>query len=295
LTIYTIADLAFLPALAGLVNSLRAARFDGEIVVGTPKPLPAAEDVDGVRTVPLDDGRWPGLLKPDLLLQADGPFLFLDADLVVPHADALSRLASLIELGPLLALEGLVAPTDHRRLRWAARMEAPPPLPHAWQYYNSGFLAGRMPRDRDLLQAWAAGQSQVLAGQSRHFQDADFPFPDQDVLNAVMQRWEGRVTSLQFPDWWSAVAPANPFLHFGALPRTAFYHGIGEKPWQLKAVPSRNPTAYEELWFHFAVSNPEPMRVPVSLPDTVARWLSGHWSGHLRSRGKRLGQRLIGR
>ena len=295
LTVYTIADESFLPALAGLVNSLRAAGFEGEIVVGTQGALSAAAAVPGIRLTRLNGSRWPGLLKPDLLLTADGPFIFLDADIVVTNGDMLTRLEGMAEAGPVLALEGLVAPTDHRRQRWKARLGGPPPLPHAWAYYNSGFIAGHMSRERDLLQAWADGQTRVLPQDSKHFQEPDFPLADQDVLNAVMQCWAGTVTSLQFPDWWSAVAPSNPFLHFGALPRAAFYHCIGEKPWQLKRVPPRNPTPYEELWFQHAVLEPGPMKVPIALSDTVRRWLSGHWSGRLRSRGVRLGQRLVGR
>jgi hypothetical protein len=293
-TVFTIADERFLPGLAGLVNSLRAVGFKGQIVVGTPAPLPVLNGVPGVRVVRLDhEGLWLGFLKPALLLrEAVDQFVFLDADVVVANDTFLPRVEAFTEDGPVFALEGLVGPRDHRRLRWAARLTLPMPRVDAWAHYNGGFLAGRMARDRSLLEDWASGMERVLSRVDGYFQDDDFPLGDQDVLNALAQVRTDPVVSLQFPDWWSAVAPLNAFLHFGAFKETAFYHSTGAKPWNLERVPPRAPTPYESRWFRHVVMEPSPMRVPCRLPGPVCRWLEGSWSGRFVSRASRVGRRL---
>lgn len=295
-TVFTIADQAFLPGLAGLVNSLRAARFTGAIVVGSPTPIAELEGVENVRTVMLPpDGSWVGAWKAHLLLHEGGErFVFFDADIVLGDLEGFERVLELADTAPVLALEGLVSPSDPRRLRWAARLGLSRPTRDAWSYFNSGFLAGRLPRDRPLLQSWAEG-IRAAGLRGGHFADADFPFADQDVLNALLQQRDDVVVSLQFPDWWSGVAPLNPFLHVGGLARTMFYHSVGVKPWNLNTVPLRDPNAYEVRWFQHAVVAPTPVCVPCSVPPGVRSWLADTTAGRIASRGRRIRQRLAGR
>jgi len=134
----------------------------------------------------------------------------------------------------------------------------------------------------------------LLPKSAAHFDDPDFHMPDQDVLNAILQSSDAPIVSLQFPDWWSAVALHNPFLHVGAMARTAFYHSIGAKPWNLRTVPPRIPSPYEALWYRHTALEPGPLRVSCEVPPSVRRWLAGSWSGRFTSRAKRLSQRLVG-
>lgn len=295
-TVFTITDEPFLPGVCGLINALRSGGFRGRIIVGMPTALRALDGVEGVESVVLDvSGLWVGFHKPALLLRhATDSFLFLDADIIVAQPGFLEQVEAFSTIGPLLALEGLVGPRDGRRLRWAERLGTSEPRRDAWAYYNGGFLAGRVARDRNLLEEWERSIRAVLSRVAGYQQDAEFPFGDQDVLNAVMQTWTGPVVSIQFPDWWSAASSLNPFLHVGAFARTAFYHSTGPKPWQLTAVPARNPTPYESLWFHHAVLEPSAVRLPCDLPISVRKWLEGAWSGRLASRAKRLTKRLAG-
>jgi hypothetical protein len=236
---------------------------------------------------------WIGFLKPTLLL-AEGVerFVYLDADIVVADGAFFNSLDALTAEGPALALEGIVGPADHRRVRWSARLGTSGLRTHALAYYNGGFLAGRLSRDKPLLLAWAKASRHVLAGVGGYFMDADFPLGDQDALNAVLQHWEHPLVSLQFPDWWSAAAPLNPFLHVGGLRETAFFHCTGSKPWKLKVVPPRPPTAYELRWYRHAVLQPSQVRVTCDLPVWVHRWLANSAAGRLASRGKRWRERL---
>ena len=296
-TVYTIADERFLPGLAGLINSLRASGFEGPIVVGAPARLPALDGVTDVHVVALgDDPMWIGCLKPSFLLrEAKGAFIFLDADIVVDGDDVMTRLGGLGTAGFAVALEGLVAPSDHRRRRWVERLGSPVPRTDAWAYYNCGFIAGDIDRDRAFLNEWDRAIRRVLPASGGHFEDADFPFPEQDVMNALLQSSTLPVVSLQFPDWWSAVAPLNPFLHVGGLSRTALFHCIGAKPWDLKNVPPRSPSPYEERWHQHVIASADPVKVDCALSPEIRRWLAGSWSGRLVSRGTRLRQRLRGR
>lgn len=297
LEVFTLADDQFLPGVAALINSLRAHGFTGQIVVGSPSPLEPLRQLPDVRVVSLaGEQAWIGCLKPALLLkEARGPFVFLDADIVVGGDSALSDLETISETGLTLPLEGLVAPHDHRRYRWAARLGTEDPRGDAWAYFNSGLLAGRIDRDRAFLGTWDQALRRVLPNAGAHFHDADFQFPEQDVLNALVQSSAMRIVSLQSPDWWSAVAPLNPFLHVGGLKHPAFFHGTGKKPWEIDAIPPRAPHSYEERWYRHAIQDPRPAKVECHLSPEVQNWLAGSWSGRLVSRGRRLRQRLRGR
>lgn len=294
MTVWTIADRAFLPGVAGLINSLRSGGFEGAIVVGSPDELPELTALHGVQVRHIrDEPLWLGFVKPSLLLRhAEGPFAFFDADIVVDGATAMEALRGAVRRGPLLALEALVGPTDIRRARWSDRIGGRP-RSDAWAYFNGGFIAGDMPRDRPLLEAWSAAMTSALGEVRGYFSDPDFPLGDQDVLNAVVQTdREFGIVSLQMPDWWSAVSPLNPFFHVGAFARALFHHSTGPKPWKLTEVPPRGPNEYERLWYRHVVERPAPLAVSLDIPPNVQRWLSASVGGRLLARGSRLSRRV---
>jgi hypothetical protein len=297
LTVFTLATRDFLPGVAGLVNSLRATGFQGRVVIGAPEPLPELDRVPGVEVVGFGgEPMWVGHLKPRLILDhAKDDFIFFDADIIVTEPSFLPRVLEMLATGPVVTIEGLVAPFDHRRLRWSTRLGTPPPRETAWAYYNAGLVAGRMSRERAFLESWDQGMRRVIGDRRSFERTGDFPFSDQDVLNGLLQCRAEPVVTIQMPDWQSSASPLNPFFHLGAFGPAAVQHCTGAKPWRLTGVPPRwKPSAYDRLWYHFAVTAPNPVRVPVTLPPAVHRWLAGSALSQVIGRMRLVQNRISG-
>ncbi len=277
LAIYTFANQAYVPALAGLINSIRHLGFKGVIHVGSPEPLSiAAEALEAVEIHVLGmSAYWAGNRKAELLLAYPSEcFIFLDADIIVTDATFLERMKEWLSISPVFALEGIVASVDYRRHMWAKRLgRASQSRQWCSYYYNSGVFGGIMKRDRGLLEAWDSAIRNVLAPPARLFSDVDFPYPDQDVLNALLQDWEPPPIGIGPPDIWVAASPHNPFLYVGGFKHPAVVHCTGyEKPWTLLEIPDRRPNPYELAWYEQVVVKGAPVRIKVQLSSTMRFW-----------------------
>jgi hypothetical protein len=296
LEVYTFTDEGYVPAVVALVGSLRATGFEGVIHIGSPERLSIDGQGEGVAFHVLGPSPyWPGNRKAELLLaHGSERFVFLDADTVVTHRALLTKLDAWIERAPVVAVEGIVASIDARRRAWARRLGRAE-RPEAWpsHYFNSGFWAGRMSRDRALLSTWHEATRAQLTAPGGLTQDEDFTMADQDVLNAVLQDWTPPPIGLGPPDVWCAASPINPFMHVGVFDAPALLHCTGkDKPWKLHTVPARTPHAYDLEWYEHVVRTPGPLRVDVTLPPLVRAWFEGRPAGRAAARATRLWRRL---
>ena len=298
LTVFTITDEGYIPGVAGLVESLRTHGFDGPICIGAMDKTSEELRGDGVATERIDDGEgeFSSNLKPKLLLSQDcEKFLFLDADIVVSHDRFVERVVEWVDRAPVFAVEGLVAPTDHRRHAWE-RLAGDQEREDRLVYYNAGMFAGVMQRERDLLERWKRLNETVLDPADRHFDNENFRLPDQDTLNAILQEKPHRdFISLQPPDWRSEAIPHSPFLHVGGFANApAFLHcTTSEKPWLLDAIPPRPPNPYERAWMGHVAGESTSISHEVSLPVGVRRWLNESLDGRLAVKLKQLRDRLF--
>lgn len=298
LTVYTISDEGYLPGVVGLVNSLRNHGFQGPICIGaldqTTRDL-SGENLDTVN-LKAGAGDFPANYKAELICtHASGPFLFLDADILVSDDTFIPRLRDWLDAAPVFAAEAIIPQTDHRRKVWeeVSKEEGAPSSP---VYYNSGMFGGLWGRDHDLFEQWAELNRTVLESDAWHFSNVDFPMSDQDTLNAVLQGLDqDKLISIAPPDWWSAVAPQNPFLHVGGFPDgPAFLHcTTSEKPWLLEETPRRGPNVYERHWLRYINGPSHWISYGVSIPSRLRRWLDGHWTVRASNKLRRLGDRLL--
>ena len=112
---------------------------------------------------------------------------------------------------------------------------------------------------------------EVLTPPAALWSDPDFIGSDQDVLNAVLQDWEGQIISIGPPDIWSV--GYYPFPGFSSLD-SAILHGIGlMKPWAITTPPPQPPNAYELAWYDHVVARATPISIPVHLSRSTRRWL----------------------
>jgi hypothetical protein len=277
LAVYTFASEAYVPALAGLVNSIRRQGFKGIIHIGSPEPLSIAGQVsEGIALHMLGADRYgPTNRKAEMLLAHPSErFIFLDADIIISDPTFLKRMSEWLSISPVFAVEGLMAPVDYRRHMWAKRLGRQS-RPDNWPsyYFNAGVFGGIMPRDRSLLEAWASAIGKVLIAPGDLLSDIDFPYSDQDVLNAILQDWEPKPIGIGPPDIWSAASPINPFLHVGTFERHALLHCTGQqKPWRVTRVPDRTPSAYDLAWYDHVILKPIPVRTKVAFSRSVRSW-----------------------
>jgi len=275
LSLYTFADEPYVPGVVALINSARRHGFSGTIHIGSPEPLSicdrASEDLAFHILGP--SFFWPGNRKPELLLaQPSERFVFFDADMIVTQPNLFSKIESWIDVAPVFSVVALMVPNDYRRLTWARRLKHPTRLDR-WPipYFNSGFFAGIFDRDRPLFEQWHAAIREVLTPPGTLWSDPDFIGSDQDVLNAILQNWEGQIITISPPDIWSTAS--YPFPFFSSLD-SAILHGIGLlKPWNMTMPPSRSPTAYELAWHDHVVVCRTPISISVRLPRSVRWWL----------------------
>ena len=275
LSLYTFANEPYVPGVVALINSARRHGFSGTIHIGSPEPLSicdrASQDLNFHVLGP--SILWPGNRKPELLLSHPSErFAFFDADIIVTQPDLFSRIESWIDVAPVFSVVSLMVPIDYRRHTWARRLKRPTRSdrwPHA--YFNSGFFAGVFDRDRPLIEEWQVAIREVLTPPGGLWSDPDFISSDQDVLNAVLQDWEGQIISIGPPDLWSMAS--YPFPFFSSLD-SAILHCIGlMKPWALTTPPPRSPNAYELAWYDHVVARPTPISIPVRLSRSMRRWL----------------------
>ena len=70
LVLYTVADEAYVPGVAALINSARRNGVKGEIHIGSPKPLRIADCQSGLIFHDMGPSDyWPGNRKAELLLR----------------------------------------------------------------------------------------------------------------------------------------------------------------------------------------------------------------------------------
>jgi hypothetical protein len=277
LAVYTFADEGYVPALAGLINSLRHQGFQGKIHVGSPEQLSIGGQLgeDIAIHVMGANGYWPGNRKAELLLAHPSErFVFFDADIIVSDPTFLSRMNDWLSISPVFSVEAIISSVDYRRHMWAKRLGRSP-RSSKWpcHYFNSGLFGGIMERDRPILQAWDLAIHSLLAPPGAVLSDIDFPFSDQDVLNAVLQDWEPQPIGIGPPDICTAGSPLNSFFHMGTFKRAAVIHCTGQqKPWKVNHVPSRTPSAYDLAWYEHAVAEPRPIQTKIIFSLPVRSW-----------------------
>jgi hypothetical protein len=306
--VFTIVAGDYAPGAAALCNSLAAAKLGGIVsaihigVAGEPDWTLTASAPIVVHRLPPGD-RWAGNHKPALIeAHARGAFLFIDADCIVTGPALIETVAAAVADGPVLCAEGIVPSTDIRRQRWrrarALSLGLAPATATAGAsdiYYNSGFIGGDIRRDRRLLEDWRRLIDTALTGSGGLYETRDFPMPDQDCLNAVIQDEAAPFSCISPPDVWYAASPASPFLPVGRH-ETALLHCTGpHKPWRLSAIPPRAPNPYERAWHHFVYEDARWVRCPAPLKRSVRSWLGGKPWGRRIAQARRLAQRLAGR
>jgi len=276
-TFFTVADSRYWIGAVALVNSLRLAGHDDDVVVldagFTPRQRARLDGV--VEVVPAPAVRAPFLARWMLPLERPGGVqVLLDADLV-----AVRSLAPAIEeaaRGRVVAFVDRLASRGFSEWEDVAGAQAYP-LP----YVNSGFVA--LPEDLgpELLPRVREGQERVDLGAARLLGRGDvshpFHFPDQDVLNGVLRALvpPDRLVALDH-----ALAPTEPWDEVrvedvdrlrcvgpgGSDPYLV--HVVGAKPWLANVAP----TAYETLLPRLLTGDDVTIRLrPSELPLRV-RW-----------------------
>jgi len=299
LTVYTISDERYLPGVVGLVNSLRHHGFQGPICIGAMDNKTKDVSGENLRTVDLEpraESHPVNYYKLQILdSQSFDRFLFLDADILVTDDNFVPKVKQWIGLAPVFAAEALIAETDHRRHTWrkitGKKMRDPSPI-----YYNSGMFGGDWSRDHNLFKQWMELNRTELGSADHYFSGTSYPMSDQEMLNAILQqRDRDELISIAPPDWWSAAAPNNPFLHVGGFPDgPAFLHcTTSRKPWLLEETPRRGPNVYERRWLDYVEGASQWISYEVSIPSSLRRWLNGHWTVRMSNKLRRLGKRLL--
>jgi hypothetical protein len=300
--LFTLVSGDYVYGAAALCNSLHAAKFDGLIHVGCIGELQWSLDPAAPIIVhhlsPTD--KWIGNYKPAYIAEhASGIYIYIDADCIVTTPGLIENVIETVAEGPIFCAEGIVPGTDIRRLRWRRAKEsclgrdsASAPSRLSDIYYNSGFFCGHIQRDRWILESWMKIIETSLSGTGSIFETRDFPMPDQDCLNALIQDEEMPFYCVSPPDVWYAATQTTPFLRVGTL-EAALLHCTGrEKPWRHSFVPPRAPNAYERYWYRYLDEHASWARCPIGLGKSVRSWLRdeawGRGISHVKSLAKRL-------
>lgn len=296
--IYTLASENYAAGAVSLINSLRVHGFHGKINIGHTGPLSIEKQhIENVRFHELaESAYWIGNRKPEFLLThpPQSWFAFFDADIILDHSDFLPRLCSWILTGPVFAIEAIVPASDHRRSMWRRRLGKEPYSSLTPEhYYNSGFFAGKWLRDREVIECWHNSLQHALSPPASIFEDHEFPMPDQDVLNAVLQDMTVQPIGVSPPDILYTASPINPFLHVGGFSRPALLHCTGgPKPWTLKTVPPRPPSQYDQAWYRYVFDKNTPVRLTHKLSKPLKWWFTGNKLGRLIQRSKTIAARF---
>jgi hypothetical protein len=298
LEVYTFTDEHFLPGVVALVNSLRRGGFNGRIHIGSPAPLSiCASRAPAVHFHILGESPFsPMHRKAELLLSHPSEqFAYFDADTLLAKPDFMPRLATWIELAFVCSIEAIMPRTDYRRFGWARRLGlAPKPTRWPDHYFNAGFFAGVIDRDRQLLEAYDQAIRRLITPPGTFHADPDLPLLDQDLLNGLLQDRADEVLGVGPPDVWYASSSPSSFLCVSSFGGPALLHCTGpSKPWNLTTAPDRVPNVYERKWFDFAVENANPLALSLSLPKGVAAWLADTRVARFAARSRWLRNRLM--
>lgn len=295
--VFTLASGEYAYGACALINSLQRLGFSGEIHVGFQGKL-NWDIAPGAPVVTHDltgEGRWLGYAKPRLVLDhASGPFLYIDADCIIQKPVLFEWARGPL---PLLCAEGIVPRNDFRRPRWR---ELLPAAHRAGQtgpastdvYYNSGLIAGSLPRDAELLERWWSVIDNAVVGPGGVFVDPVIPLADQDCLNAVIQDGQFEFACMSPPDIWYAAASHNPFFHVGAMDDVVLHCTGEDKPWRLTSVPPRSPTRYDVAWYELLSSKSGWVRCGWSGSRALRSWFTRGPLGGVSRRGAQLRRRL---
>jgi hypothetical protein len=277
LVLYTVADEAYVPGVAALINSARRNGVKGEIHIGSPKPLRIADCQSGLIFHDMGPSDyWPVNRKAELLLRhGHDRVIFCDADMVIADPTFLPRVETWLQHAPVFTIESQIPAVDYRRHQWARRLNKPI-QPRGWPsyYFNAGLFALDMGRDRAFLKEWDELIRRTLKPPGAPLQDVDFPTSDQDVLNGILQDGHDPIPIAVCPsDIWSPAAACSPFLQFGTFSGSAMLHGTGsEKPWQLKKMPRRGPNPYDLAWYNEIVIDPICINLKTRLSPMLHDW-----------------------
>jgi len=296
ITVYTIAYGEYLHGLVALVNSLRAAGFEGEIIAAVDADKEALGGFGNEVTFKKLEvsQRWAGNRKAEFILNNQNEyFVFLDADTIVRGSEFLQWVDRWIEKAPVFCIEATIQPEDWRRRAWAERLGVTPQNRCSSSYLNSGFFGGSMARDLSWLERWNSSMNQHLEPGASFFSDPDFPMPDQDFLNAVIAEMGIEYVALAPPDIWYAASPQNPFFHIGGFAEPVLSHCTGkQKPWLLERVPARTPNLYEFEWYRHVYGSAGPVKSTRDIRPALGSWFSCKPMGRLISRSKKLVSRV---
>ena len=218
--------------------------------------------------------------------------IFMDADVVASGGAAKSLIDAILQIGdPVFSVEGIRARADitsvsqtGRLLSWLGSASIPadelPPLRRDGEdenpggtalcaYINAGFCKLSR-RDGALLRLWDAANGALSSSEMRS--SRDFPFLDQDVLNALMSIFDIRYASVGPSDILFTNLPVNPYFHMGRYGEPVFVHFTGgTKPWRLCSIPRYRPGRYEPLWYRSLVL-PSGLSVRFDCPWGLRQW-----------------------
>ena len=140
-------------------------------------------------------------------------------------------------------------------------------------YYNSGLFGGIQSRDGDVFGRWAALMNKETEFGGKIGELEKFPMPDQDLLNAVLQSYNGSVRAVSPPDVWFAAGNQHPFLHIGSKGAPLVLHQTGHmKPWRYRAPLARRPNLYEKVWYELVESEDNHSSLRFSGSSLLRHW-----------------------
>jgi hypothetical protein len=185
-------DERYLPGFFALVNSAISNGFQGKFtllvndefdIVLLPKQAPfevLRHERDATIFQPAEKlGVLPNL--------PPGKYLLLDTDFIVERP--CGAMLEPIESGLLVSTEPQPKydPWDVVFWQQCKQLGFPTDLPY-YPYINSGFLGFMLPRDRDILENYAALTRRHLKGVFSVFSHDFFMFPEQDILNLLVRK-----------------------------------------------------------------------------------------------------------
>ena len=298
-TFYTVADHRFFVGVVALLNSLRIAGNDGELVVldcGLRRDQRARlEPHATLVAAPPEIARNPYLVKPyPHLLRPSGVVVLIDSDVIVTgslaeivqHAEA-GRIAIYPEVEGSIVRERWIA-------EWSDVFGLQSPLRRE-RYRAAGFVAFSASRWPNLLPRWW-DLTQVIPSEATMQCGAAFDSPywgaDMDALNALLMSEidAGAVLELPFLDapreWWLRQVRVRDAESLactldGTAP--AMLHYLGRpKPWHAASWMRVRGSAFEQLLPRVLVRPDVPLRLS---PDEVPLWLRPTLSGRSTLRG----------
>lgn len=302
--VFTLVSGDFVYGAAALCNSLRAAKFEGAIHVGYMGELewtihPSAPII----VHRLDaDGKWMGNHKPNFIMDhASGTYLYIDADCIITTSTFIEAVREAVLRRPVFCAEAIIARNDIRRLRWRAAKERSLGLPEdaggsallgmSDIYYNSGFFSGDVRRDRWVLEGWRKIIDASLRGTGALYETPDFPFADQDCLNALIQDESTQFYCVSPPDVWFPFM-SSAFFHIGTHGSALLHCTGGEKPWRHSTVRPRAPHIYERAWYHYLFEDTGWVQCRPFVKGSLKSWFQDETWGRGIARAKRLAKQV---